>query len=139
MFKHKLLTAVMAGAALLSAVMAPPDAWAQNRKTKATVGEVLETTPTPLFSPNFPGVALRSYSFTFNQLGVSNPFQLRGVDPIYSIPFSIPADEVVTALKLKLDFTYSPSLLSQLSHLKVMLNGEVAQTIALPKEQAGSA
>ena len=139
MFKHKLLTAVMAGAALLSAVMAPPDAWAQNRKTKATMGEVLETTPTPLFSPNFPGVALRSYSFTFNQLGVSNPFQLRGVDPIYSIPFSIPADEVVTALKLKLDFTYSPSLLSQLSHLKVMLNGEVAQTIALPKEQAGSA
>ena len=60
------------------------------------MGEVLETTPTPCFHPIFPGVALRSYSFTFNQLGVSNPFQLRGVDPIYLIPFSIPADEVVT-------------------------------------------
>lgn len=137
MFKHKLLTAVMVGAALVSSALAP-DTWAQSRRNKPVALDAAESATAPLFSPNFPGVALRSYSFTFNQLGVLNPFQLRGVDPIYSIPFSIPADEVVTALKLKLDFSYSPSLLSQLSHLKVMLNGEVAQTIALPKEQAGS-
>lgn len=137
MFKRKLLAAVMFGAAVVSSTL-PLDTSAQSRRTKSSTVEVTETAATPLFSPSFPGVALRSYSFTFNQLGVLNPFQLRGVDPIYSIPFSIPADEVVTAIKLKLDFSYSPSLLSQLSHLKVMLNEEVAQTIALPKEQAGS-
>jgi hypothetical protein len=136
MFKRKLLAAVMFGAAVVSSSLSP-DAWAQSRRTKPAV-ETIEAATVPLTSPNFPGVALRSYSFTFNQLGVLNPFQLRGVDPIYSIPFSIPADEVVTAIKLKLDFSYSPSLLSQLSHLKVMLNEEVAQTIALPKEQAGT-
>lgn len=134
MFKRQLLAALMMGAAVASFSLTP-DVWAQSRKAKSTVTEV-ESAPI-LTSPQFPGVALRSYSFTFNQLGVLEPFQLRGVDPIYSIPFSIPADEVVTAIKLKLDFSYSPSLISQLSHLKVMLNGEVAQTIALPKEQAG--
>ncbi len=137
MFKRKLLAAVMFGAAVVSSTL-PLDTSAQSRRAKSSTVEVTETAAAPLFSPSFPGVALRSYSFTFNQLGVLNPFQLRGVDPIYSIPFSIPADEVVTAIKLKLDFSYSPSLLSQLSHLKVMLNEEVAQTIALPKEQAGS-
>jgi hypothetical protein len=55
------------------------------------------------------------------------------------VPFSIPADEVVTAVKLKLDFSYSPSLLTNLSHLKIYLNGEVAQTVPLPKDQAGAA
>jgi len=137
MFKRQLLLAAMMGAAIYSATLSP-DTWAQSRRVKDSAAEVVELAQPPLFSPRFPGVQLRTYSFTFNQLGILNPFQLRGVDPIYSIPFSIPADEVVTSLKLKLDFSYSPSLLTQLSHLKIMLNGEVAQTVALPKEQAGA-
>lgn len=139
MFKRKLLAAVMFGAAVASSTLLPPEVQAQNRRSTAPVESVEPKVASTLTSPSFPGVALRTYSFTFNQLGVLSPFQLKGVDPIYSIPFSIPADEVVTALKLKLDFSYSPSLLTQLSHLKVMLNGEVAQTIPLPKEQAGGA
>jgi cellulose synthase operon protein B len=87
---------------------------------------------------SLPASSLRKYGFTFKQLGAAEPFQLRGVDPIYSLPFSIPADEVVTALKVKLDFTYSPSLITNLSHLKIMLNGEVAATVQLPKEQSGT-
>ena len=130
MFKRQLLLAAMMGAAIYSATLSP-DTWAQSRRVKDSAAEVVEQAQPPLFSPRFPGVQLRTYSFTFNQLGILNPFQLRGVDPIYSIPFSIPADEVVTSLKLKLDFSYSPSLLTQLSHLKIMLNGEVAQTVAL--------
>lgn len=137
MFKRQLLAALMFGAAVVSSSLAP-DVWAQSKKTKGT-GPVEADTTAALTSPNFPGVALRNYSFTFKQLGVSEPFQLRGIDPIYSVPFSIPADEVVTAVKLKLDFSYSPSLLTNLSHLKIILNGEVAQTVPLPKEQAGGA
>lgn len=137
MFKRQLLLAAMMGAALFSATLAP-ETWAQSRRAKDVAPDAVEQAQPPLFSPRFPGVQLRTYSFTFNQLGILSPFQLRGVDPIYSIPFSIPADEVVTSIKLKLDFSYSPSLLTQLSHLKIMLNGEVAQTVALPKEQSGS-
>lgn len=135
MFKRQLLAVLMFGAAVATSSMTP-NVWAQNKKTKAPATELADPSVT-LTSPNFPGVALRNYSFTFKQLGVLQPFQLRGIDPIYSVPFSIPADEVVTAIKLKLDFSYSPSLLTNLSHLKIMLNGEVAQTVPLPKEQAG--
>lgn len=110
-----------------------------NDKAKKNAKNVAEIIEPPLPSPiaTMSSIPLRNYSFTFKQLGVLNPFQLRGTDPIYSVPFSIPADEVVTALKLKLDFTYSPSLLTNLSHLKIILNGEVAHTFPLPKETAG--
>lgn len=136
MFKRQLLAVLMFGAAVATSTMTP-NVWAQSKKAKALVSEQADPSVT-LTSPNFPGVALRNYSFTFKQLGVLQPFQLRGIDPIYSVPFSIPADEVVTAIKLKLDFSYSPSLLTNLSHLKILLNGEVAQTVPLPKEQAGA-
>lgn len=135
MFRRRLLAVFMFGAAVATSSMTP-DVWAQSKKSRALATELADPSTT-LTSPNFPGVALRNYSFTFKQLGVLQPFQLRGVDPIYSVPFSIPADEVVTAVKLKLDFSYSPSLLTNLSHLKIVLNGEVAQTVPLPKEQAG--
>lgn len=137
MFKRQLLAAVMFGAAIVTSSMTP-DVWAQSKKSKSPVTETVETPVTSALA----GVAAsqqRTYGFTFKQLGVTQSFQLRGVDAIYSVPFSIPADEVVTGVKVKLDFSYSPSLLTNLSHLKIMLNGEVAQTIPLPKETAGTA
>lgn len=137
MFKRQILAALMFGTAVMSTTLVP-DAWAQGKKNRAASSSERADPSVTLSSPDFPGVTLRNYSFTFKQLGVLQPVQLRGIDPIYSVPFSIPADEVVTAVKLKLDFSYSPSLLTNLSHLKVLLNGEVAQTIPLPKEQAGS-
>lgn len=136
MFKKQLLLAAMMGTAVLSASLTP-DAWAQSKKAKAPVAtEVAQEAASQSASAPLPQ---RTYGFTFKQLGVTQSFQLRGIDSIYSVPFSIPADEVVTGVKLKLDFSYSPSLLTNLSHLKIMLNGEVAQTIPLPKETAGAA
>ena len=136
MFNKQLLLAAMMGTAVVSASLTP-DAWAQSKKTKAPVAtEVAQEAASQSASAPLPQ---RTYGFTFKQLGVTQSFQLRGIDSIYSVPFSIPADEVVTGVKLKLDFSYSPSLLTNLSHLKIMLNGEVAQTIPLPKETAGAA
>lgn len=136
MFKRQLLAAVMFGAAVATSSLAP-DAWAQPKKSKQSTTEAVEVPVlgTTAVAP----IPQRTYGFTFKQLGVTQSFQLRGIDAIYSVPFSIPADEVVTAVKVKLDFSYSPSLLTNLSHLKILLNGEVAQTLPLPKETAGSA
>jgi hypothetical protein len=133
MFKRQMLAALMFGAAVASSSLAP-SAWAQPKKGKAVPVESIE----PIVSAPS-AVQQRTYGFTFKQLGVAQSFQLRGIDSIYSVPFGIPANEVVTGIKLKLDFSYSPSLLTNLSHLKVLLNGEVAQTIPLPKETAGAA
>lgn len=77
----------------------------------------------------------RVVSFTFKQLGTVTPIRLRGVEGTASLPFSIRSDEVVTAAKLKIGYSYSPSLLAELSHLNVMLNGEVSSVIALPREK----
>ena len=110
----------------------PPSSVAANQGVVSTVAS-----EAPALSA-IPSSALRKYSFTFRQLGALDPLQLRGVDPISGIPFSIPNDEVVTAVKLKLDIAYSPSLITNLSHLKVLINGELAATIPLPKEQAGA-
>lgn len=79
----------------------------------------------------------RRYSTSFKQLGVLYPPQLQGVNGTVGVPFSVRSDEVVTAARLHLNYSYSPALITNLSHLKVMVNGQVAATVPLPKEQAG--
>ncbi len=79
-----------------------------------------------------------NYRLTFKQLGRSLPFDLRGTDGRFTLPFSVRADEVITKASLKLSYSYSPELLSELSKINVLINGEVAASLALPKETAGS-
>lgn len=86
--------------------------------------------PTPLGEP-------RSRTFTLRQMGVYGPIALRGLDPMAGMSVDVRTDEVVTGAKLKLVYTYSPSLIWSLSHLKVSVNGEVVATIPLIKETAG--
>jgi hypothetical protein len=136
MFKRQLLAAVMFGAAVVTSSMTP-DALAQSKKGKPLLTEAAET-PVAATLAGVSTTQQRTYGFTFKQLGVTQPFQLRGIDSIYSVPFSVPANEVVAGLTLRLDFSYSPSLLTNLSHLKILLNGEVVQTVPLPKETAGA-
>jgi len=151
MFKRNLITAIIVGAAI-PAGMHAPDAWSRTKKgaseqieRKDTDIVITSSNSVPKAVPGSNEIAaslgantLRKYTFSLKQLGASDPFQLRGTDPVFSLPFSVPADEVVTGLKLKLDFAYSPSLIANLSHLKIMINGEIAATVALPKEQAGT-
>ncbi|HWU68654.1 MAG TPA: cellulose biosynthesis cyclic di-GMP-binding regulatory protein BcsB [Stenotrophobium sp.] len=81
--------------------------------------------------------AVRQASLSFRDLGFYNATQLRGTDGKMTLPFGVRLDEVVTKARLHLDFTWSPALLPALSHLKIMLNGEVAATVPLPQAQAG--
>ncbi len=78
------------------------------------------------------------YRLSFKQLGVKHPFNLRGVDGRYSIPFNVRADEVISKATLKLSYAYSPELLSELSKINVLINGEVAASLSLPKDAAGA-
>jgi len=78
------------------------------------------------------------YRLSFKQLGVKQPFNLRGVDGRYAIPFNVRADEVITKATLKLSYAYSPELLSELSKINVLINGEVAASLPLPKDGAGA-
>ncbi|WP_082900411.1 cellulose biosynthesis cyclic di-GMP-binding regulatory protein BcsB [Pseudomonas oryzihabitans] len=78
------------------------------------------------------------YDNSFKQLGAVYPFNLRGIDSRDGVSFDIRADEIVSAAKVTLNYTYSPALLPELSQLNVLVNDEVAASIPLPKETAGT-
>jgi hypothetical protein len=79
----------------------------------------------------------RRQTLTFADLGAHDPLQLRGTDGQNGVAFSVRSDEVVTGAILHLVYSYSPALLANISQLKVLVNGEVAATLPVPREQAG--
>ncbi|SFF53094.1 cellulose synthase subunit [Fontimonas thermophila] len=83
-------------------------------------------------------VETRTLRIAFSDLGVRGSASLRGVDGRLWLPFGIRLDEVVTAARLDLRYTYSPSLLPELSHLRVAINDQVIAALPLPQEQAGT-
>ncbi|RKT21316.1 cellulose synthase subunit [Paraburkholderia sp. RAU2J] len=104
--------------------------------TAATVKALGARTPTTAE----PGTLVpggRRQTLTFADLGALDPLQLRGTDGQNGVAFSVRGDEVVTGAVLHLIYSYSPALLANLSQLKVLVNGEVAATLPVPKEQAG--
>lgn len=70
-------------------------------------------------------------------MGIHEPIALRGMDPERVLNVGVRADEVVTGATLRLQYTYSPALVFELSHLKITLNDEVVATLPLEKARAG--
>lgn len=118
-------------AAFLPAVL-PQEAAAQAAASAATPAPVASATPDVAAAP--PG---KTQTLTFAQMGANYTIALRGVDPDRTVNVGVRLDEVVTAAKLKLVFTYSPSLVYPLSHLKIRLNDEVLATLPLDPQHAG--
>lgn len=92
-----------------------------------------DSTPAETAAP----VASSDYSLTFKQLGRVYPMVLRGIESADGVNFDIRADQIVTGARLKLDYSYSPALLEDMSQLNVMVNDEVAASLVLSKEGAG--
>ena len=90
-------------------------------------------------APGAPTGSTRTQTLTLKDLGAASPIRLIGVQGEGSLPFSVRRDEVVTGGKMDLTFAYSPALIPELSHLTVLINGEVVGNIALPKETASGA
>jgi len=107
------LSSVIATAALLAATIAAG------------------ATPTPLAVP------VRLLHLPLAELGGGGPIELRGVDGQATVALGLARDEVVTGAKLRLRLTYSPALMPELSHLRILLNGQTVVALPLPKEQAG--
>ncbi len=74
------------------------------------------------------------YSYTLEELGVQSPVELHTVDGRRNLTFSMRNDEVITSARLKLDYAWSPSLIPELSHLKVLLNDELMSSLPLNRE-----
>lgn len=98
-----------------------------------TAGGPAEPTPGAGAAPS---AATRTQVLTLKDLGANSPIRLIGVQGEGSLPFSVRRDEIVTGGKINLTFAYSPALIPEISHLTVLLNGEVVGNIPLPKEKA---
>ncbi|WP_457668265.1 cellulose biosynthesis cyclic di-GMP-binding regulatory protein BcsB [Thiolapillus sp.] len=82
-------------------------------------------------------VPVEQRSYSFEELGASYPLTLSSSGGSMTLSFGVHGDEVVTAAKARIIYTYSPSLIPHLSHIKVLLNDEVLATLPMPVEQAG--
>ena len=79
---------------------------------------------------------VREVKLSFADLGVDS-IALHGVQSSAAVNVGTRKDEVVVAAVLHLRLTYSPSLLPDLSHLRVSLNGETLAALPLTKADAG--
>lgn len=119
--------------------MLPSMANAKSRKKEQPAEEVVQTPAVePLITQPAPALKQRKISLSFKEMGALLPLQIRGVEGAATLPFSIRSDEVVVGAKLVFDYNYSPSLIPELSHLKILLNDEVVSVIPLPREKAQS-
>ena len=75
-------------------------------------------------------------TFTLNDAG-SPQIELHGIDSSHSIYFTLPQTHVARAAKVHIYYAFSPSLLPQLSHLKLILNGTLFATIQPTAGQVG--
>ncbi len=79
-------------------------------------------------------------TFTLKDMGVPATIELRGIDSFHTVYFALPQNQVVKQASLHIYYHFSPSLLPQLSHIKVMVNGTLFATLpAPPAPESGDA
>jgi cellulose synthase (UDP-forming) len=78
-------------------------------------------------------------TFSLNDAG-SPQIELHGIDSSHTIFFTLPQTHVVRTAKIHVFYAFSPSLLPQLSHIKLIMNGTLFATIQpTPGQIGGSA
>ena len=69
----------------------------------------------------------------------SSQIELRGIDSSHSVYFTLPQTHVPRTAKIHLSYAFSPSLIPQLSMIKLMLNGTLFATVQpAPNGSGGS-
>lgn len=76
---------------------------------------------------------------SLKDLGIQSPLRLVGGDVQSDVDFSFHTLDVVERLRLKLRYSYSPTMDVQSSFLKVDLNGQEVASLPLPKGSASGA
>ncbi len=131
-FKLNRVHKVLLGLFLVSCATAPDVVYAKKNHHKAPVESAPVVAVDSVAPVNTDEVS--HYSYTFEELGELRPMELRGVNGQRTLTVAVRNDEVVTAAKVKLAYAWSPSLIPELSHLKVKLNDELMTSLPLNRE-----
>lgn len=148
-----MLSAALFGALHTAALSAAPMPVASGASAGAVVPAVAGAASAPADVARAPQVAAASGAASaaaaaaggpaitvrlpFASLGAFDPLHLRGADDARTINAGVRLDRVVTGARLRLTYAYSPSLVFPMSHLKVLVNGEVVSTVPFDAPRAG--
>jgi cellulose synthase (UDP-forming) len=131
-----LLASVLMGAPLNLRAQTPGD----NGATPNAVSSDNPTEPAVVTGPPDKGIPAPpgQYrdSFTLNDAG-SPQIELHGIDSRHEIFFTLPQTHVVRSAKIHIYYSFSPSLLPQMSHLKLLMNGTLFATVQPTPGQLG--
>lgn len=114
-------------------------AWGQEAVALSSLSNVPEVPDevSAALAPQTPLLPVTHWRPRLQDLGMGGVVRLRGTQSEASVGIGIRRDEQVEAARLRLQFTLSPALLADLSHLKVSFNDQLIQTVVLPKERLG--
>jgi len=134
-FKINRLHKALFGMLVVVCAAAPEAVYAKKHRQPAAQTESTPVAPVEAVVAENPD-EISHYSYTLEEMGELRPLELRSVNGQRSVTFAVRNDEVITAAKLKLAYAWSPSLIPELSHLKVKLNDELMSSLPLNKENS---
>ncbi len=101
--------------------------------TQQSAGSVARPSSSlPVIAPSQPGQF--HDVFTLKEIGSDN-LELRGIDTQSSMFFNLKQTHVVRTAKMHISYSFSPSLLPQLSHIRLLMNGTLFATIQYPPNE----
>jgi cellulose synthase (UDP-forming) len=99
----------------------------------ASVPDLGEQAVAQLRAAPAPGLGSFRDVFTLREAATPAAIDMHGIDSQHSIFFSLPQTHVVKKARLHVYYNYSTSLIADLSHIKVLVNGTLVAIIDLPK------
>ena len=83
-------------------------------------------------------IAPGQYRDTFTLKDAGSPqIELHGIDSVHNIYFTLPEARAAHSAKIHIYYAFSPKLLPQLSHIKLLMNGTLFATLQATPEQTG--
>lgn len=120
----------------VACVVAPLFAVGQGQTPVAAATPAGQATSPSISQPANPS-ALQVRRLSLGQLGNQTAFRLRSTEGRADVNFGLRADELVTRAVLRLRYTYSPALIADQSHIKVLLNDEMMTTLPVTPASIG--
>lgn len=112
----------------------------------ALTGQAGPSTPAPVELPAQPGASAQTRVIRWPRAVAAQPTSALSSSPALRLrpgveapplDFSLRADETVTQASARLSYAFAPGLSPTLTHLRVLLNGEVVATVPMPRDGAG--
>lgn len=114
----------------------PPSLQQAGSPTHPSFDATTGTRPAP-GSSTLSKAPIETRRIVFSTLSNKPALHLRSTQGQASLDFGTRADELVVKATIRLRYTYSPALIPEQSHIKLLLNGEIIGVLPIEKENAG--